>query len=126
MPSADITGPPEVAWHLDPLSDLTFVSTARRPQFFLPMALHRALGSAPLARALEGGAREEFKHGKGKPLDPEQMYQAMQTTLREDIRYSNKAIGLPRWSPRMAIGVYTAGCNVSIKNFTITPLSPAL
>ena len=77
-------------------------------------------------KALEGGAREEFKHGKGKPLDPEQMYQAMQTTLREDIRYSNKAIVLPRWSPRMAIGVYTAGCNVSIKNFTITPLSPAL
>ena len=34
-----------------------FVSTARRPQFFLPMALHRALGSAPLARALESGAR---------------------------------------------------------------------
>jgi hypothetical protein len=34
-----------------------YVPTARRPQFFLPMALHRALGSAPLARALEGGAR---------------------------------------------------------------------
>jgi SAM-dependent methyltransferase len=34
-----------------------YVSTARRPQFLLPMALHRALGSAPLARTLEGGAR---------------------------------------------------------------------
>jgi len=34
-----------------------YVSTARRPQFFLPMALHRALGSAALARTLEGGAR---------------------------------------------------------------------
>ena len=34
-----------------------FRATARRPQFLLPMALYRALGSAPLARALEGGAR---------------------------------------------------------------------
>lgn len=34
-----------------------FVPTARRPQFFLPMALHRATGSAALARTLEGGAR---------------------------------------------------------------------
>ena len=32
-------------------------ATARRPQFFLPMALHRAAGSAGLARALEGTAR---------------------------------------------------------------------
>jgi 2-polyprenyl-3-methyl-5-hydroxy-6-metoxy-1,4-benzoquinol methylase len=34
-----------------------FHPTARRPQFFLPMALHRALGSAGLARGLEGMAR---------------------------------------------------------------------
>jgi 2-polyprenyl-3-methyl-5-hydroxy-6-metoxy-1,4-benzoquinol methylase len=34
-----------------------YVSTARRPQFFLPMALHRAIGSVALARSLEGGAR---------------------------------------------------------------------
>jgi SAM-dependent methyltransferase len=33
-----------------------FAPTGRRPQFFLPMALHRALGSAGVARALEGGA----------------------------------------------------------------------
>lgn len=32
------------------------VPTARRPQFVLPMALHRATGSVALARALEGGA----------------------------------------------------------------------
>ncbi|MBI3931990.1 MAG: class I SAM-dependent methyltransferase [Acidobacteria bacterium] len=31
--------------------------TARRPEFFFPMALHRAVGAAPLARALEGAAR---------------------------------------------------------------------
>jgi SAM-dependent methyltransferase len=31
-----------------------FLATARRPQFVLPMALHRATGSARLARALEG------------------------------------------------------------------------
>jgi 2-polyprenyl-3-methyl-5-hydroxy-6-metoxy-1,4-benzoquinol methylase len=31
--------------------------TARRPQFFFPMALHRALRSAAAARALEGAAR---------------------------------------------------------------------
>lgn len=31
--------------------------TARRPQFLFPMALHRALGSAPIARGLETGAR---------------------------------------------------------------------
>jgi len=34
-----------------------YVAAARRPQFFLPMALHRATGSAALARGLEGGAR---------------------------------------------------------------------
>jgi SAM-dependent methyltransferase len=33
-----------------------FRPTARRPQFFLPMALHRAIGMAPFARALEGAA----------------------------------------------------------------------
>lgn len=31
-----------------------FGITARRPEFFWPMALHRALHAAPLARALEG------------------------------------------------------------------------
>jgi hypothetical protein len=30
--------------------------TGRRPQFFFPMALHRGLGSAGLARGLEGTA----------------------------------------------------------------------
>jgi hypothetical protein len=34
-----------------------FSPTARRPQFLAPMALYRALGSAGLARALEGTAR---------------------------------------------------------------------
>jgi len=34
-----------------------FVATARRPQFALPMALHRATGSVALARTLEAGAR---------------------------------------------------------------------
>jgi len=34
-----------------------FHATARRPQFLLPMALYRALGSAALARTWEGGAR---------------------------------------------------------------------
>jgi hypothetical protein len=33
-----------------------FSPTGRRPQFFFPMALHRGLGSAGLARALEGMA----------------------------------------------------------------------
>jgi len=33
-----------------------FSPTGRRPQFFFPMALHRGLGSAGLARALEGTA----------------------------------------------------------------------
>jgi len=33
-----------------------FLPTGRRPQFFLPMALHRGLGSAALARGLEGAA----------------------------------------------------------------------
>lgn len=33
-----------------------FRVTARRPQFFWPMALHRGLGSAPLSRGLEGAA----------------------------------------------------------------------
>jgi len=34
-----------------------FRATGRRPQFFFPMALHRALGVAPLSRAMEGAAR---------------------------------------------------------------------
>jgi 2-polyprenyl-3-methyl-5-hydroxy-6-metoxy-1,4-benzoquinol methylase len=34
-----------------------FRRTARRPQFLLPMALHRATGSAVLARGLEASAR---------------------------------------------------------------------
>jgi hypothetical protein len=33
-----------------------FLPTGRRPQFFLPMALHRGLRSARLARGLEGAA----------------------------------------------------------------------
>jgi SAM-dependent methyltransferase len=33
-----------------------FLPTGRRPQFFFPMALHRALRSAGLARGLEGAA----------------------------------------------------------------------
>jgi SAM-dependent methyltransferase len=34
-----------------------FRATGRRPQFFFPMVLHRALRSAALARGLEGAAR---------------------------------------------------------------------
>jgi len=34
-----------------------FVPTGRRPQFLFPMALHRATGSAPLARAVERAGR---------------------------------------------------------------------
>lgn len=34
-----------------------FHPTARRPEFFFPMALHRALGAAAVSRALEAGAR---------------------------------------------------------------------
>lgn len=34
-----------------------FRPTARRPQFFFPMALHRAMGLAPLSRILESLAR---------------------------------------------------------------------
>ena len=33
-----------------------FQVTARRPQFFWPMALHRGLGIAPLSRGLEATA----------------------------------------------------------------------
>ena len=46
----------------DPELEATFAAhgfrvTARRPQFFLPMALHRGLGVAPLSRTLETAAR---------------------------------------------------------------------
>jgi hypothetical protein len=34
-----------------------FHVTGRRPQFFFPMALHRALGSSALARGSEAAAR---------------------------------------------------------------------
>jgi 2-polyprenyl-3-methyl-5-hydroxy-6-metoxy-1,4-benzoquinol methylase len=33
-----------------------FETTAREPEFVLPMALHRAMGMAPVSRALEGAA----------------------------------------------------------------------
>jgi hypothetical protein len=33
-----------------------FLATGRRPQFFFPMALHRGLRSAEIARGLEGAA----------------------------------------------------------------------
>ncbi|HEY7410699.1 MAG TPA: class I SAM-dependent methyltransferase [Vicinamibacteria bacterium] len=44
------------AWVADALAAHGFRVAGRRPQFFWPMALHRALRFAPLARALEGGA----------------------------------------------------------------------
>jgi hypothetical protein len=34
-----------------------FEVTGRRPQFVLPMALHRAARAAPVSRAIEGGLR---------------------------------------------------------------------
>ena len=34
-----------------------FVAPARRPEFFIPMAVHRALGRARLSRALEAACR---------------------------------------------------------------------
>jgi hypothetical protein len=34
-----------------------FRSTARRPEFAFPMALHRGIGVGCVARAIEGGAR---------------------------------------------------------------------
>lgn len=41
----------------DAFASAGFVTTARRPEFALPMALHRALGWAPLSKAMEGVAR---------------------------------------------------------------------
>jgi SAM-dependent methyltransferase len=38
----------------DAFSAAGFLVTARRPEFVLPMALHRAVGKAPLSRATEG------------------------------------------------------------------------
>jgi 2-polyprenyl-3-methyl-5-hydroxy-6-metoxy-1,4-benzoquinol methylase len=34
-----------------------FRATARRPEFFFPMALHRVLGAAPVSRGMEAAAR---------------------------------------------------------------------
>ncbi|HEX9188476.1 MAG TPA: class I SAM-dependent methyltransferase [Vicinamibacteria bacterium] len=46
-----------------------FAPTGRRPQFFLPMALHRATGSAGLARGLEGAAAAVGLTGRlGSPV----------------------------------------------------------
>ena len=46
-----------------------FVPTGRRPQFLFPMALHRAVGSAGLARALEGaGAALGLRRVFGSPV----------------------------------------------------------
>jgi 2-polyprenyl-3-methyl-5-hydroxy-6-metoxy-1,4-benzoquinol methylase len=46
-----------------------FAPTGRRPQFFLPMALHRAAGSAGLARGLEGAAAAVGLTGRlGSPV----------------------------------------------------------
>ena len=41
----------------DAVAAAGFACTARRPQFLLPMALHRGLRLAPLSRAVEGAAR---------------------------------------------------------------------
>jgi len=40
----------------DALAAASFVTRARRPEFTVPMALHRAMGRASLSRALEGTA----------------------------------------------------------------------
>jgi hypothetical protein len=40
----------------DALAASGFRPTGRRAEFFFPLAVHRALRSAPLARALEGAA----------------------------------------------------------------------
>ncbi len=46
-----------------------FEPGARRPQFFFPMALHRALGLAPLSRVLEGLAGVTgLTHAFGSPV----------------------------------------------------------
>lgn len=46
-----------------------FEAAGRRPQFFFPMALHRALGLAPISRALEGAARVTgLTHALGSPV----------------------------------------------------------
>jgi hypothetical protein len=46
-----------------------FVPTGRRPQFLFPMALHRATGSAPLARALEAaGGVLGLRRAFGSPV----------------------------------------------------------
>ena len=46
-----------------------FRPSARRPQFLFPMAVHRALGMAPLARGLEGAARAAgLTRGLGSPV----------------------------------------------------------
>ena len=42
---------------LSAFASFGFRATARRPEFFFPMAMHRALGAAPVSRALEAGAR---------------------------------------------------------------------
>jgi SAM-dependent methyltransferase len=41
----------------DALAANGFEATARRPEFFFPMALHRAIGQAALSRGLESAAR---------------------------------------------------------------------
>ena len=40
----------------DAFASQGFRATGRRPQFFFPMVVHRALGRAPVSRALEGAA----------------------------------------------------------------------
>lgn len=46
-----------------------FRVTARRPQFFWPMALHRGLGVAPLSRTLEAAARPlGLRRALGSPV----------------------------------------------------------
>jgi SAM-dependent methyltransferase len=53
----------------DALAANGFEVTARRPEFFFPMALHRALGRAALARGLEGAARAaQLTRALGSPV----------------------------------------------------------
>ena len=46
-----------------------FTADAREPEFVLPMAVHRALGVAPLSRALEGASsRLGLRKAVGSPV----------------------------------------------------------
>jgi len=72
-------------------------------------------------QAREDSPRQEIKRPNGSPFIPDELYASMQRSL-DAPPYGNKELLVPGWSPKKPLGIYTFGCAITIRNFTITPM----